>query len=64
MSEGQLFRPKSYPARKPTDVRLNNGAIANPPRMSEIGGMDSLHKGHRKNSMTLRKPGGTTSPGK
>jgi hypothetical protein len=59
MSGDALFRPKHYPARKPTDTRLANGAILNPPRMSEIGGMSSLHKGHYKNDKTLRKPGGT-----
>jgi hypothetical protein len=59
MSGDLLFKPKNYPARKPTDTRYANGAILNPPRMSEIGGMDSLHKGHSKNNLTLRKPGGT-----
>lgn len=59
MSDNTLFRPKAYPARKPTDTRLQNGAVLNPPRMSEIGGMNSLHKGHYKNDKTLRKPGGT-----
>jgi len=55
----ELFKPKSYPARKPTDTRLQNGAIRNPPRMSEIGGLSSLKSGQYKNSLTLRKPGGT-----
>ena len=55
----QLFKPKNFPIRKVTDTGKVNGAILNPPRMSEIGGMSSLHKGHHKNSMTLRKPGGT-----
>lgn len=59
MSGDLLFKPKNYPARKPTDTKLANGAILNPPRMSEIGGMTSLHKGHHKNGLTLRKPGGT-----
>ena len=60
MAGDQLFKPKNYPARKPTDTRLANGAILNPPRMSEIGGLSSLHKGgHTKNQMTLKKPGGT-----
>ena len=59
MSEGTLFRPKAYPARKPTDTRLANGAILNPPRMSEIGGMSSTGKAHYRNDKTLRKPGGT-----
>ncbi len=61
MAGDQLFKPKHYPARKPTDVRLHNGAVMNPPRMSEIGGLDALHKGgHVKMAhMALRKPGGT-----
>ena len=61
MAGDNLFKPKNYPARKPTDVRLHNGAVMNPPRMSEIGGLDALHKGGHvaKSHMNLRKPGGT-----
>lgn len=56
-----LFRPKNYPVRSPTDAKKRHGAAVNPPRLNEIGGMDKLHEtyGVKKNSMTLRKPGGT-----
>lgn len=61
MSEGSLFRPKAYPARKPTETSKVHGNIMNPPRMSEIGGMDKLHEKYGKtvNQLKLRKPGGT-----
>ena len=62
MTEMTLFKPKAYPARKPTDAKLMNGACANPPRYSQIGGLDAAHKGSHgeyKNNKSLRKPGGT-----
>ena len=61
VDQNKLFRPAAYPIRKPTDVKKENGRILNPPRMSEIGGMDKLHEryGEKVNNMKLRKPGGT-----
>ena len=61
MSDGNLFRPKAYPARKPTETSKQHGRILNPPRMSEIGGMDNIHEkyGKRSNNLTIKKPGGT-----
>ena len=59
MSDKELFKPKSYPARRPTDTRQVNGAIINPPRMMQIGGADKLSKGFKKNSLNLVKPRGT-----
>lgn len=61
MSENQLFRPKAYPARKPTETSKQHGNILNPPRMSELGGLDKLHEKYSKksNTLNLRKPGGT-----
>ena len=61
MADNNLFRPKAYPARKPTETSKEHGRILNPPRMSEIGGMDKLHEkyGKKINSMRLKKPGGT-----
>lgn len=61
MPDNSLFRPRAYPARKPTETSKQHGAILNPPRMSEIGGMDKLHEkyGKKPNSLNLRKPGGT-----
>jgi len=61
MSDNTLFRPKAYPIRKPTDVKLVNGSCHNPPRLSQLGGADKLQEtyGMYKNDKTLRKPGGT-----
>ena len=61
MSDNQLFRPKAYPIRKPTEVSKQHGRILNPSRMSELGGMDKLHEpyGKKVNNLKLRKPGGT-----
>ena len=58
MAGDLLFKPKAYPARKPTDTSLVNGRIHNPPRMSQIGGLNGLHK-VGKNLFPLKKPGGT-----
>ena len=56
-----LFYPKTYPARSPTDTKQEHGRIVNPPRLNQIGGMDKLHEkfGHFKNKFSLKKPGGT-----
>ena len=61
VGDNKLFRPKAYPIRNPLDKKRHHGAVVNPPRMADIGGMDKLKEphGHFKNDMTLRKPGGT-----
>jgi len=61
MSDNSLFKPRAFPARKPTDVKKRNGRVLNPPRMAEIGGMDKLHEKYGKtvNQLKLTKPGGT-----
>ena len=61
IGNNMLFRPKAYPIRNPTDTKKKHGAIVNPPRMNQLGGLDKLHEphGHFRNEMTLRKPGGT-----
>ena len=61
MADNNLFKPKSFPIRKPTETSLQHGAVLNPPRMMQIGGMDKLHehKGHFKNGLNIKKPGGT-----
>ena len=61
MPDNNLFRPKVYAARKPTETSKQHGAILNPPRMSEIGGLDKLHEkyGKKTNNLTIKKPGGT-----
>ena len=33
-----LVSPDQFPTRDPRDKNLNNGRVANPPRMMEIGG--------------------------
>lgn len=60
-SDNTLFKPKAYPIRQPTETKQRHGSMVNPPRMNQIGGMDKLNEkyGVKKNSMTLRKPGGT-----
>lgn len=60
-SDNTLFKPKAYPIRQPTEVKQKHGSMVNPPRLNQIGGMDKLHEkyGVKKNSMTLKKPGGT-----
>jgi hypothetical protein len=61
MQENKLFRPAAYAIRKPTETSKEHGRVLNPPRMSEIGGMDKLHEkyGKKVNNLKLRKPGGT-----
>ena len=63
MADNKLFRPKSYSLRSPTDKKRHHGAIVNPPRTAEIGGLDQVKEPHGlfKNDMSLRKPGGTRS---
>ena len=62
MSDINLFRPKNYPTRRPTDAKQENGAVVNPPRFMQVGGASSASKAHFKNTLNLRKPGGTKSP--
>lgn len=61
MAESKMFRPRAYPIRGPLETKKEHGAVVNPPRMAKLGGLDSPTKsnGHFKNSMTLKKPGGT-----
>lgn len=63
MAENNLFHPKAFPIRDPLDKKRNHGRIVNPPRMAEIGGLDSLKEPHGSyhNEMKIVKPGGTTS---
>jgi hypothetical protein len=58
-SNTRLFAPKSYAIRQPTDNARRNGAVLNPPRLPEIGGMTKSNGDQRESSMTIRKPGGT-----
>lgn len=66
MAQNGVFAPKQFSIRDPLDKKRNKGRITNPPRMAEMGGLNSLKEpyGPFKNDMTLRKPGDTTSGSK
>lgn len=55
------IKPRAGAPRKPTDTSQRHGQVLNPPRLMQIGGADSLHKknGPFRNTLSLRKPGGT-----
>ena len=55
----RMFAPKFTAVRQPTDNARRNGAIINPPRMPEIGGMTKKNTDVREPDLALRKPGGT-----
>jgi hypothetical protein len=59
----EVFKPKgSLPIRKPTDNKMQNGQIFNPPRYSQFGGGKdgtAIGTSMTKNQMSLQKPGGT-----
>jgi hypothetical protein len=59
MAQNRLFAPKSYGIRQPTDNARVHGAIINPPRMPEIGGMTRSNADKREPELSIRKPGGT-----
>lgn len=55
----RMFAPKFNTVRMPTDNARRNGAIINPPRLPEIGGMTKKNADSREGELNLRKPGGT-----
>lgn len=55
----KTFAPRSYNIRHATDVERRNGAIINPPRLAEIGGMKKSNADKREAELSLKKPGGT-----
>lgn len=59
----EIFKPKgNTPIRKPTDNKMQNGQIFNPPRFSQFGGGKDgtdINSRMTRNQMTLQKPGGT-----
>lgn len=59
MSDNSLFKPRKYPVRMPTDNKRRNGAIMNPPRLPEIGGMTKTNADSREPELAIKKPGGT-----
>jgi hypothetical protein len=59
MAAKEMFAPRSYAIRQPTDNNRRNGAILNPPRLPEIGGATKNNMDKREDSLKLKKPGGT-----
>ena len=55
----RMFAPKFTTVRQPTDNARRNGAVLNPPRLPEIGGMTKKNADSREGELTIRKPGGT-----
>lgn len=55
------LKARSVRARHPLDTNQRAGQHLNAPRMMQMGGADALHKagGPKKNSLTIKKPGGT-----
>lgn len=55
-----LFKPRGASSiRQPLDNKKDNGQIANPPRFSEFGGLNTASDATAKNKMSLSKPGDT-----
>ena len=54
-----LFAPKSYAIRTAFNTGRRNGAVINPPRISEIGGGKTTNMDQREPELHLKKPGGT-----
>lgn len=54
---GKLFTPaESLRIRNPQDNRNENGAIVNPPRYAQLGGLNGPRKTGGKNKMTIVPP--------
>lgn len=55
------LKARSVKARSPLDTNQRNGQHLNAPRMMQMGGASSLSRpgGPHRNSLSLRKPGGT-----
>jgi hypothetical protein len=53
-----LFKPRgANNPRRPTDNTQQNGAVTNPPRFEQFGGLSSGAKIGAKNKMAVQKPG-------
>lgn len=59
MGAKYLFAPRSFPVRMPTDNARRHGATINPPRLPEIGGMNTRNADQKEAELKLKKPGGT-----
>ena len=57
--KGWPFKPTTGGFREPLDRGRENGQFINPPRTSQLGGLDKLKEpqGHYKNDMSLKKYG-------
>lgn len=53
-----LVSPDSFPIRDPRSKEMTTGRIANPPRYSEIGGLDSPGKWHKDYKLFAQAEGG------
>jgi hypothetical protein len=71
MAGNRLFSPgESLQIRDPLANSRENGNIINPPRLSQLGGLDALMKtnayrnnaGIYKNTLGIQKPGSTLRP--
>lgn len=54
----RFLEPSMAGLRKPTDAQKENGQMINPPRYSELGGLDKASRIEQKNPLTISKPGG------
>jgi hypothetical protein len=55
----KLFSPKSHPIRDAFMLGRRNGSVINPPRLAEIGGMNTKNGDQREPELSIKKPGGT-----
>ncbi len=53
------FAPRNYPVRHALDLGRRHGAIINPPRLAELGGMTTGNADKKESELKIRKPGGT-----
>lgn len=52
----KFLEPSAGGLRKPSDAQKENGQIINPPRFSEMGGLDKASRVAQKNPLSIRKP--------
>ena len=55
------LKPKESGKRGILEGQNQNARIVNPPRFAQLGGLTSPAKGMKKNTMRVRKPGGTAA---
>jgi hypothetical protein len=57
----RFLEPSSSGLRKPTDPQKDNGQMINPPRYSELGGLDKPSRIAQMNPLKISKPNGGRS---